>query len=87
MSQTSLDMKADYKPHNNTKGFYNPNLEMNNSLTRQKRKPMTPTNFIGIKTIRHEMQTTRAFNPAGLDGKYSYQGPVLHTQPVQPKYQ
>lgn len=88
MSQSAVDLKADYKPHNNTHGIYNPNVEMKSSLYRQTRAPYAPTNYIGIKTIRPDnMQPTRTYNPAGLNGIYNYEGPVLHTQPVQPKFQ
>lgn len=86
--QSSLDIKANYTPHTNSIPTYNPNNEMNSSLYRNKRQISAPTNYIGIRSFRPaNIQPVRTYWPQGISGVYNFTGPILHTLPVQPKYQ
>lgn len=87
-SQGALNIPASFKPFNK-KGTFNPNVEMNSSLNRaNKRLPYAPTNFIGVNSIRPDnLQPTRTYNPSGIKGPYTPKVPILHTMPVQAKYQ
>ena len=86
--QSSLDMKANYKPHTVPFSPENPNVEMNSSLYRHKRPYNVPTNYIGIKSYRPDNQhPVRTYDPSGISGYYNFTGPVMRTQPVQPKFQ
>jgi len=86
--QGMQDSRAFFKPSHKP-GTYNPNVEMKSSLyMANKRMPYAPTNFIGVNTIRPDnMQPTRTFKPAGINGPYVPTVPIMTTQPVQAKFQ
>ena len=88
-TQGGQDIKQDYTPRQGKPFNYDPNLYMKSSLVMaNKRALQAPTNFIGKKTFRPGYtEPIRTYNAGGLSGPYKFTGPVLRTEPVQPKFQ
>lgn len=88
-TQGAMDQKATYRPYAKPAFKYDPNNYMNSTLAMgNKRTAFKPSNFIGVLTPRPPSYLPeKTYKAGGVSGPYNFTGPVMRTQPVQPKFQ
>lgn len=88
-TQGAMDQKATYRPYAKPAFKYDPNNYMKSTLTMgNMREAYKPSNFIGVVTPRPPSNLPeKTYKAGGIEGPYNFTGPLMRTQPVQPKFQ